>query len=134
MVTNIPPYYAGQNCIRNHFPLPPSKSGIQIIQNSTNYLEFKTKVSHHIHDTQPTPPWFYTGECTYNILIARLRNRCSNLNHHLFINYLRDTPTCGCGNPRENVDHFLFHCPQYTNARCRMLNSLHDLFRPSWYK
>ena len=48
---------------------------------------------------------------------ARIRNKCSNLSHDLFINHLSPNPLCSCNSEIENAEHFFFRCPKYLNER-----------------
>ncbi len=53
------------------------------------------------------PEYFYTGMRKFTVYHARIRNHCSNLNADLYLNHLRDSPTCQCGYRSENAEHFL---------------------------
>ena len=44
-----------------------------------------------------------------NIVLARLRMNCSNLNGHLFNLKLTDNPSCPCGYFFEDSVHFFFY-------------------------
>ena len=48
---------------------------------------------------------------------ARIRNKCSNLSHYLFINHLSPNPFCSCNREIENAEQFFFRCPKYLNER-----------------
>ena len=61
----------------------------------------------------------------FNVLYARIRNNCSNLNHDLFINHLRETPFCLCTsteNIEETSEHFFFRCHSFTAQRQVLFN------------
>ena len=51
-----------------------------------------------------------------NIIMARIRMQCSELNQHLYQNHVADSPSCPCG-VAETPEHFVFDCPIYTVAR-----------------
>ena len=54
------------------------------------------------------PSQFYHGKRQYAILLARIRNNCSNLNNDLFNNHLHQDNTCpNCGAP-EDAEHYFF--------------------------
>jgi hypothetical protein len=63
------------------------------------------------------------GNRRFSILHTRLRNNCSNLNHDLFINHLRETADCECGYFCEDAVHFFFQCPRFNDARILMFQS-----------
>ena len=63
------------------------------------------------------PSYFQVGERKQQILHARLRNHCSDLNSDLHLNHLRDNPKCACNSPVEDVDHFFFKCPLFSEQR-----------------
>jgi hypothetical protein len=70
---------------------------------------------------QNPPAHFYIGNRYLQILHARLRNNCSNLNYDLYNNHLRESPFCSCSNVIENAYHYFFECRNLINQR-------HDLF------
>ena len=43
-----------------------------------------------------------------SIYHARLRNKCSDLNNDLYVNYIKEVPTCECGVDVENAEHYFF--------------------------
>jgi hypothetical protein len=70
---------------------------------------------------QNPPAHFYIGNRYLQILHARLRNNCSNLNYDLYNNHLRESPFCSCSNVIENAYHYFFECRN-------LINQGHDLF------
>ena len=56
-------------------------------------------------------PNFVRGDFTFmairKIMHARLRNRCSSLNDHLYLKNVVDSPLCRCG-AVESTKHFIF--------------------------
>ena len=44
------------------------------------------------------------------------------------------TPVCDCGSDRESVEHFLFHCSKYDEARCVMFDNIKDIWFTSKQK
>ena len=59
--------------------------------------------------------------------LSQLRCSASFLNYDLFKANIIIDPSCRCGSDREDVHHFLFDCPLYTNHREIMFNNLHWL-------
>ena len=47
-------------------------------------------------NVKKVPPHFLLGNRYRSVLHARIRNNCSNLNHDLFTNHIRDDPLCSC--------------------------------------
>ena len=64
---------------------------------------------------KPIPP-YSCGTRKGQILHARLRLKCSNLNCHLAPLNLSDTTMCTCGE-EETVKHFLLSCKNYADER-----------------
>ena len=91
-------------------------------RNTPTFSLFKTKLK-QMFKPQIVPPYFLHGDRFLQIHHARLRNRCSNLNSDLFYNHLRDNASCNCGHPNEDVEHFLFRCPIYSNQRLILFNN-----------
>jgi len=68
---------------------------------------------------------YYYGERWPCVHHARMRIGCSKLNNDLFNNlHVVDSPSCICGAPYENAEHFFFHCPQFYNIRQTMLDDI----------
>ena len=65
--------------------------------------------------------FLYVGERKYNILLTRLRHNCSSLNPDLFNVNLIQYSNCNFGALTENVSHFFFECPLYTQPRNLLL-------------
>jgi hypothetical protein len=67
--------------------------------------------------------YFHYGKREAQVILSRLRTKCSNLNHDLFSKSIVDSPLCSCGKV-ENTYHFFFDCPNYDNQRLELFNSL----------
>ena len=67
--------------------------------------------------------YFIQGDRRSSVYHARLRNKCSNLNHDLFINYLKPNSICDCGNDVEDAEHYFFKCQRYVEQRLVLLRS-----------
>ena len=53
-----------------------------------------------------TKSYYNIGKKKLNIILARIRMECSELNHHLFTMNIIDNPLCTCGR-NETTNHFL---------------------------
>ena len=95
----------------------------QSLREITNLNSFKRSITER---KISVPRFYFNGERKYAILHARLRNKCSNLNHDLFINHISLTEKCACNANHETTFHYFFECVNYTNERMTMLRSLHQ--------
>ncbi len=66
------------------------------------------------------PKHYYVGSRKANIILARLRMGCSELNDDLYRIGVIDSPACSCGARKENAFHFFMVCPKYTTIRQQM--------------
>ena len=58
-----------------------------------------------------------------SVILARLRNNCSNLNNDLFRNHIRTDSCCPhCGHI-EDAEHYFFKCTTYRTQRLTLFNS-----------
>ena len=75
---------------------------------------------------QSPPDWLYTGIRKCSVYHCRIRNRCSLLQHDLFINHLSESPTClYCrSGTAEDAYHFFFTCSHFNQERNVMLRTL----------
>ncbi len=71
---------------------------------------------------------YYYGERWPCVHHARIRIGCSKLNNDLFNNlHVVDSPSCICGAPYENAEHFFFHCPRFYNIRQTLLDDIQGI-------
>ena len=75
-------------------------------------------------NTKRIPKHFYYGSRKLNIILTQLRNSYSVLNYDLSKVDIVNDVSCSCGAPREDVYHYLFTCPNYTEIRLTMMNNL----------
>ena len=120
--THITPIFAHTNLFYNSFVASS-------IRNWNNLKENEKSQSLHlfknIFKQKPNvPEYFNYGSRSGQINIARLRMKCSNLNHHLCLRYLSDSAKCECGHDTEDIKHFLFECQEYRNIRNNTLSKL----------
>jgi len=64
------------------------------------------------------------GRRKLNIILARMRMECSELNSHLFGYHVIPNAECQCGNGLETTTHYLLECPLYTVHRTLLSNQL----------
>lgn len=70
--------------------------------------------------------FFHLGRRRLNIILARIRMKCSELNQHLFIMHILPNPDCSCGLP-ESTSHYFTSCPLYAVQRLRLINRMNSL-------
>ena len=70
-----------------------------------------------------TKSYYNIGKRKLNIILARIRMECSELNHHLFTMNIIDNPLCTCGR-NKTTNHFFIECPQYHLPRVVLIENL----------
>lgn len=70
---------------------------------------------------------YYHGHRNLNILLARLRMKCSPLNSHLHALHVIDNPSCNCGYTNEDSDHYFLNCPLYSITRQTLHNTVNQI-------
>ena len=90
---------------------------------SSTFQLFK---KHILRDMTPMPPnpFLGMGSKKGNILHTRLRLKSSQLNAHRYAQGKTESPSCSCGYPKEDTQHFLTLCPIYNSARATLLQKL----------
>ena len=69
--------------------------------------------------------WISLNNRAYDVLLARFRNGCADLNEFLYKIKKRDNPYCNnCIGVSESIEHFVLHCKTYENARLDLYNKL----------
>ncbi|XP_036147710.1 uncharacterized protein LOC118647270 [Monomorium pharaonis] len=99
----------------------------ELIQKNNRYLEtqasFKGKFYfENFYRSNERSPWFKGTDIPRRavVLYNRLRSNHYNLNSSLARKgYIKDT-RCQCGNEREDIDHLIFNCHTYDEARIGM--------------
>ena len=93
------------------------------IQNIMDYQSFKDTLE---KDIKMTNDLFYLGKRKTNIILSRIRLKCSNLNAHLFEMKIIGNPSCRCGYFYEDSIHFFFVCPIYNQQRNLLHNNINQ--------
>jgi len=91
------------------------------IQSTTSLSLLKKFLS---KDETIVPSYYYYGKRKPQLHHCRLRLGMSDLKYDLYRRHLIEDPVCACGHPAETSEHFLLHCPLYTNARTPTLGKL----------
>ena len=86
----------------------------------TKYESFKDTLMANTNDN----PLFYVGSRQEQIIMAKIRMGCSNLNGHLYSMKLINSPACLCGLINENEFHFFLVCPLYNRPWITLQNAI----------
>ena len=78
-------------------------------QSITNYERFKDALGADIREN----PLFLIGTRQEQVIMAKLRMQCSNLNGHLKAMHIVESSACSCGFVNEDEFHFFFGCPLF---------------------
>ena len=76
---------------------------------TVSYERFKDAVGADIREN----PLFLIGTRQEQVIMAKLRMQCSNLNGHLKSMHIVESSTCSCGFVNEDEFHFFFGCPLF---------------------
>ena len=80
------------------------------IREENTLSSFKSSLLRIIFVAPTFPKFFVHGNRKLSVIHARIRNKCSDLNHDLFLNRLRDNEICDCGFEKEDAEHYFFNC------------------------
>ena len=103
------------------------------IRESPSLRIFKTNIT-NIVTSPPVPKHYLCGDRFYSIHHTRMRNNCSNLNNDLYLNHLRDNPTCTCNSGPEDPEHFFFKCTLFANHRLELFRNTRSFHPLSTHK
>ena len=96
-------------------------------------MEIWDNVKNNLHFSKSVPDistwkWLSLNKRSYDVVLARLRSGCTDLNDHLHKINMKDSPNCDfCINERETVEHFILNCQKYGNIRNALFNDLANL-------
>ncbi|KYN50316.1 hypothetical protein ALC62_11508, partial [Cyphomyrmex costatus] len=99
------------------------------------YLEEKAILTgthyHSLHSsTITTKPWYF--KLTLNrdeiVLVNRLRSNHYNLNYSLHRKNMVLSPSCECGDPRQDINHIVFYCPLTRNKAGSLIRYINKNF------
>lgn len=97
------------------------------LRNIPTFSLFKLKVKQKLLNMNKLPEFFSSGDRYHNVLLTRLRNKCSALNGDLFHSNLVPNASCLCGHGNESVEHYLLDCPNHVLHRNTMLTNIRHL-------
>ena len=70
------------------------------------------------------PVYFYIVARRPQTMHTKLRLHISDLNQDLVIRHVSNDASCKCGDASETVEHYLLHCPLYTQVRDYTIQTL----------
>ena len=89
----------------------------------TNYELSKDTLIRNINDD----PLFYIGPRQEQIIMAKLRMQCSNLNGHLYSMKIIDSLACSCRFVNENKFHYILVCPLCSRPKVTLQNAVGNM-------
>ena len=97
------------------------------IRNSESVGVFKSKILKFIRSKPNNIDICHDPKATR--IITRLHLGLSHIREHKFRHSFRGclSPLCLCGNDMETSNHFLLHCPTYSNERMTFLNKIRNI-------
>jgi len=88
------------------------------------YLTETARTTGHLHSLlyqhEISPrPWYYKMPLSRKdiVLINRIRSNHYNLNYNLFRKSMTYSAACQCGDPRQDINHVVFFCPQISTFK-----------------
>ena len=97
------------------------------LADDTKNAESLTAFKYRLNMDKPCPRRLYFfGERKIQVIHARLCNRCSSLNEHLYLKKLVESPLCRCG-AVESTEHFFLECPFYNSQRISLSFSVNAI-------
>ena len=82
---------------------------------------FKSAINPRKHRNE----FYYMGDRSINICLARLRMGCSKLNYDLCYKlHVKDDPSCRCGYHSESVAHYFLYCPMFETQRIDLIEAV----------
>ena len=94
-------------------------------KNAGTLFSFKYRLN--IDKPRPNKLYFF-GDRQTQIIHARLRNKCSCLNEHLYLKNIVQSPLCRCGSV-ESTQHYFFECPFYRELRISLNDDISSITR-----
>ena len=84
-------------------------------------IQHSTHLQRYDHSV---PVYSYIGARHPQIIHTKLRLHISDLNDDLVNRHVSNDASCKCGAVSETVEHYLLHCPLYTQARDYTIQTL----------
>jgi hypothetical protein len=92
------------------------------LRNSSSVDSFRNNLTRDLFYVPPANKLFNLGDRYLNILHTRLRLKNCALNYYLYLMNCIESPSCICGEFKEDVTHYLMFCPCFAALRDSMLS------------
>lgn len=97
----------------------------QRIRSLTSLLRFKSSIK---STPVKTVDYISKTERKFNIILTRIKHRCSSLKADLYRVNIVPNSTCSCGALMETAEHYFFECDLYNEQRERLFRNLNPNF------
>ncbi|KYN05751.1 hypothetical protein ALC62_03316, partial [Cyphomyrmex costatus] len=83
--------------------------------------------------SQSKHTWFHDFHISREeiIHVNRIRSNHINVNESLYRVNMTESPACECGDPRQSINHLIFHCDKYSNNSIPIRNFIANKFPDS---
>ena len=125
-VNNFPIFKLKHNFFKNLFSPSTISEWNKLDPNLRNSESFLTSKKNILHFVRPTANSVYNYHSPKEIkLITRLRLGLNRLREQKFKHNFQESlsPLCNWGDVIESTNHFLLHCPLFTNERYTILST-----------
>ena len=123
----IPTINAKTNIYMNSF-LPKTVSNWNALPHHTKLATSPESFKNKINKRTKPPTYYNIGVRRGQIIHAKLRMQCSDLNHYLVERHILENRRCPqCGSLSETPEHYLLQCPKYAVQKNEMKNKLDSL-------
>ena len=102
------------------------------VKNAENFARFKNTLKTK-SQVEPVSKYRLLGDRKFNILLTKLRHKCSALNADLYRVNLVQSPVCPCGHHCEDASHFFLECNLYIELRRTLLMNLANVTNINLY-
>ncbi|KYN08186.1 hypothetical protein ALC62_00832 [Cyphomyrmex costatus] len=82
--------------------------------------------------SQSKHTWFHDFHISREeiIHVNRIRSNHINVNESLYRVNMTESPACECGDPRQSINHLIFHCDKYSNNSIPIRNFIANKYEP----
>ncbi|KYN19327.1 hypothetical protein ALC57_08354 [Trachymyrmex cornetzi] len=102
-----------------------SEESMKIVSSSKGTLYYE-----NFYNASPNKVWFHGANLSRNeiVMINRLRSNHINVNESLHRVNMVESPACPCGDPRQSIDHLIFHCETFNSNSSPIRNYIAQKF------
>ncbi|XP_018374268.1 PREDICTED: uncharacterized protein LOC108768366 [Trachymyrmex cornetzi] len=102
-----------------------SEESMKIISKSKGTLYYE-----NFYNASSNKTWFHGANLSRNeiVMINRLRSNHINVNESLHRVNMVESPACPCGDPRQSINHLIFHCETFNSNSSPIRNYIAQKF------